>query len=125
MNADPTIVFVSKLLALFIGVEMANILAPQFVIVVAGAGGATFGVMEWRQSTRVEAAWYVARFTLAAWLFAGILSNLAAWAWEMPHSQYLLSPIAWGIGWIGHRWPKVGAWAAGVIRTVIERRAQQ
>lgn len=122
---DPAIVFIGKLLALFVGVELANIIAPQLVIIVGAVAGASFGLADWRQCTRLEAFGYVLSFSSLAWLLAGSVStSLGAW-FQVENAQFLLSPCAIGIGWVGHRWPKVGAWAAGIARSIIERKAQQ
>lgn len=122
---DPAIVFLAKILALVVGVELANLLAPQLVILVGAIAGAYFGLANWRQSTRVEAIGYVLSFAALGWLLAGsVAASLAGW-FHLENAQFLLSPCAIGIGWVGHRWPKVGEWIGGVIRTVIERKAQQ
>lgn len=123
--SDPTVVFVAKLLALFIGVEMANILAPQLVIAVGAVAGAYFGLAEWRQSTRLEAFGYVLSFASLGWVLAGTTAALLAGWFHIDNAQFLLSPCAIGISWVGHRWPRVGEWIGGVIRTIVERKAQQ
>lgn len=125
MNPDPTVIFVAKLLALMIGVEMANVVAPQLVIAAGALAGAYFGLADWRQSSRLEAFGYVLSFAAVGWLLAGTLAAVMAAAFHIENTQLLMSPCAIGIGWVGHRWPKVGEWAGGVIRAVIERRSQQ
>lgn len=123
-NADP-IVFVGKLLAIFIGVQLATLVAPHVVIIVAGAIGATFGLMGWRECTRLQAAGYVAAFTGAAWLFAGLGAEVVASVWHVSDTTRLLAPASAGIAWIGHRWPDVGGWAVGLLKKAIERKAEQ
>lgn len=118
-----TLVLATKLLAVFVGVALAEVLAPHIVIVASGLIGATFGLMAWRQCTRVEAVGYVLAFTGLAWLFAGSAAQAAADLWGLQEPAKLLAPSAAGIGWVGHRWPAVGRWGAGVLRRAIERRA--
>lgn len=122
---DPTILFVAKLLALVIGVEMANLVAPQLVIGAGAVAGAYFGLADWRQSTRLEAFGYVMSFAAVGWLLAGTVANLAAMWLNIDNAQLLVSPCAIGIGWVGHRWPRVGLWLGGVLRAAIDRRSQQ
>lgn len=122
-SADPAVV-IAQILGVFIGVSLANALAPHVVIVAAGAVGSTFGLMGWRQCTRGEAFGYVIAFTAASWLFAGSAAGIAADLWHVSEPTRLLAPCAAGIGWIGHRWQDVGKWAAGVLRSVVERKAQ-
>lgn len=122
---DPTVIFVAKLLALLIGVEMANIIAPQLVIAAGALAGAYFGLADWRQSTRLEALGYIVSFAMLGWVLAGTAAAVVA-AWlHIENTQFLLSPCAIGISWVGHRWPRVGGWIGGVIRTVVDRRSQQ
>jgi small basic protein len=123
MDGSP-ITLVAKLLAIMLGVELADILAPHLVILVAGAAGSIIGVMDWRKSTRFDAWMYVVGFTLLAWLFAGSAAWGVAHLWGLENSRLLLAPCAVAIGWVGHRWPRVGEWAAGLLRSALERRAQ-
>lgn len=123
-NADP-IVFVGKLLTIFIGAQLAALVAPHIVIVVAGVIGATFGLMSWRECTRLQAFGYVASFTGAAWLFAGVGAEVVASVWHVGDTTRLLAPASAGIAWIGHRWPEVGAWAVGLLKKSLERKAEQ
>lgn len=122
-SADPAVV-IAQVLGIFIGVTLANALAPHVVIIAAGAVGSTFGLMGWRQCTRMEAFGYVLAFTAASWLFAGSAASLVADWWHISEPTKLFAPCAAGIGWIGHRWERVGEWAGGVLRSVIERKAQ-
>lgn len=124
MNSADPIVFVGKVLAIFIGVALADAIAPHVVIVAAGAIGATFGLMGWRQCTRLEAFGYVLAFTGLAWLFAGSAAQALGGWWGWAEPAKLLAPSAAGIGWVGHRWQDVGKWAGGLLRSAIERKVQ-
>lgn len=123
-STDP-IILVGKLLALAIGVELAMLLAPHVIIILAGLIGAVFGLMGWRQCTRLEAAGYVLCMTAVAWLFAGSAAELVAQWQHIDKPGQLLAPASAAIAWVGHRWPAVGTWAARVARTAIERKPVQ
>ena len=119
--ADP-IALVAKLLAVFIGIELAAMAAPHVVIILAGATGAVFGLMAWRTCSRIEAAGYVAAMTAVAWLFAGSAAQFLTAQAGMDTPGPMLAPAAAGIGWIGHRWPAIGQWALNLARKAIESR---
>ena len=120
--ADP-IALVAKLLAIFIGIELAALAAPHVVIILAGMVGSVFGLMAWRTCSRVEAVGYVAAMTAVAWLFAGSAAQVLTQQAGLETPAPLLAPAAAAIGWIGHRWPSIGQWALGLARKVIESRA--
>lgn len=121
-NPADTVTAVAKVLALWLGIEMARIVAPHMIILITGMIGAIFGLMSWRQSSRAEAFGYVAVFTLLAWLFAGNVAALLASYWKLDSAEHLLSGVALGIAWIGHRWSAIGKRALGLLRKAIESR---
>ena len=117
--ADP-IALVAKLLAIFIGIELAALAAPHVVIVLAGMVGSVFGLMAWRTCSRVEAAGYVVAMTAVAWLFAGSAAQVLTQQAGLETPTPLLAPAAAAIGWIGHRWPVIGARLFGRLLKMIE-----
>ena len=119
--ADP-IALVAKLLALFIGIELAALAAPHVVIILAGLVGSVFGLMAWRTCSRAEAAGYVLAMTAVAWLFAGTAAQVLTAQAGMDAPGPLLAPAAAAIGWVGHRWPVVALWALNLARKAIESR---
>lgn len=116
--ADP-IVIVAKILAIAIGIELASALAPHVVVLLAGATGSVFGLLAWRQCTRVEALGYVLLMTAMAWLFAGSASTLLAARLAIDSPMPLLAGAACCIAWVGHRWPLIGLW---ILRRIIKTR---
>ena len=119
--ADP-IALVGKLLAIFIGIELAALAAPHVVIILAGMVGSVFGLMAWRTCSRIEAAGYVVAMTCVAWLFAGTVAQVLSAQAGFDAPGPLLAPAAAAIGWIGHRWPAVGAWTAERAKRFVEKR---
>lgn len=120
--ADPAII-VAKILALFIGLELAQVIAPHLLVIVAGVLGGVFGLMEWRRCTWWEAIGYVLSMTAVAWLFAGTASATLAPYIGLDVQAVPVTLSAMAIAWIGHRWPSVGRWLLGIVRTLIEQRA--
>jgi hypothetical protein len=122
--ADP-VVIVAKLLALVIGVELAQLLSPHLMILLAGMLGGTFGVMEWRTCSRWEAVGYVAAMTGVSWLFAGVVTVAVAAQFGVDITGIPVTGTALAIAWVGHRWPSVGRWAGGLARKFVEQRVNQ
>lgn len=118
-GADP-IVGAQQLLALFFGASTAAILAPHLVVVIAGMAGGVLGLMSYRRSTLSEALRYVIGMGALAWLLAGTGAELAAMTSHRLDDKRLLTPVALGIGWVGHRWPGVGRWMGRMLRTFVE-----
>lgn len=107
--ADP-IALIAQVLALLLGVALANLIAPHIVVILAGAVGGVFGLMAWRQCTRPEALGYVALAAGGAWLFAGAASAMVQHYVPIDNPASLLAPVAAVIAWVGHRWPAVLTW---------------
>lgn len=125
MEADPTIAFVAKILALFVAVELAQAIAPQAVIIAAGLAGAIYSLMGWAQSSRFKAFGYILFWTMASWLFAYPTSALAAHYMGVTDSTWLIKLSSVGISGVGHRWPDVFEWFKGLAKTALEKRASQ
>lgn len=107
--ADP-IALIAQILALFVGITLAEMVAPHIVVMLAGVVGGVFGLMAWRQCTRLEALSYVGLAAAGAWLFAGAASALLQNYTPLDNPTPLLAPCAAVIAWIGHRWPVVLVW---------------
>ncbi len=118
-GADP-IVGIEKVLGVFFGASLATALAPHLVVLIAGMAGGVLGLMSYRQATIGEGARYVLGMGILAWLLAGSLAELAAATWQALDDKRILTPVALGIGWIGHRWPTVGRWIARLARASVE-----
>ena len=120
--ADP-IALIAQALAVFVGVALANLIAPHIVVLLAGAVGGVFGLMAWRQCTRVEAMLYVFVASAGSWLFAGAASVLVQHYTSLDNAAPLLAPVAACISWVGHRWPVVLTW--GLQRFVRAQKGPQ
>lgn len=122
-SADP-IVGVAQVLSVFVGAATAAVIAPHAVVFIAGAAGGVFGLMSWRQCSVFEGIGYVVGMGLLAWLLAGSMAEAAAQLWPFLDDRRGLAPAALGIGWIGHRWPSVGAWLGRLLRRWAEAAIQ-
>jgi hypothetical protein len=116
---DP-VVGIAQALSIVIGATAAAALAPHLVVLISGLAGGVIGLMSWRRCSIGMGTLYVLGMGCMAWLFAGSLSELLSIPWPALSDRRFLSPIALLIGAIGHRWPRVGRWALGLARTLIE-----
>jgi hypothetical protein len=118
-GADP-VVGLAQVLSVFVGAATAVMIAPYLMVFVAGCAGGILGLMDWRKCTVLEGAAYVLGMGALAWMFAGTGAEYIAAHWVKIEDKHILAPVATGIGWVGHRWPKVGAWFGRMVRKTIE-----
>ena len=121
MTSDP-ISSVAAVLAIFVGAAIANAIAPHLVVFAGGVLGGYFGLMRWRNSTRVEAAVYIAMCVVGSWLFTGTVIAIGKGLGLEIEDRWLVAPAAAAIAAIGHQWLDIGRWAIGIVGRVIERR---
>ena len=109
------------------GGEVARYAGPYLVIIIAALVGAVGAEMRRPGSTRMQAVGFILLLTTMSVLLTGALSALAAHALDQAGMQidarFLLVPISGGIAYIGHDWPAVAAWAGGLVKKFISRRA--
>lgn len=118
-STDPA-VLIAKLLSLLVSASTAAILAPHLVIVIAGATGASVGLMGWRKCTIPEGLAYIILFSSASWLFAGSMAEVFVHLWVGLDDKRIVTPAAAGIGAVGHRWPSVANWIGGLFKAAAE-----
>jgi len=118
-GADP-ILGAEKILSVFITAGAAAALAPHLVVIISGMAGGVLGLMSYKQTSVRDGAIYVLGMGVLAWLLAGTAAEIAASHWHTLDDKRLLTPVALGIGWVGHRWPVVGRWAARMARMAVE-----
>lgn len=118
-SVDP-VTGVAQILSVFVGAAAAAAIAPHLVVLIAGMAGGVLGLMAWRKCSVFEGIAYVIAAGMGAWLFAGNLAELMTSLWPWLGDRRIVSPVALGIGWVGHRWPQVGRWFAGMLRASAE-----
>lgn len=113
---DPVSVIVAIISISGVG-ALAQVVGPYVVIAAAGLGGAGFGAMRWRKSTRLEVTLYVLGFTFLSLIltvpFTELALRFAPESWHI-EGRWLLAPMAALIAGIGHDWPTVVTW--GITR---------
>lgn len=110
------------------GGEVARYAGPYVVILAAALVGAVASIMRRPDVlTRWQSLAWVCWLTglsllLTGAVAAGLEQALQVAGWAVP-SRYLLVPVSLGIAGVGHDWPAVATWAAGLVRRIIARRA--
>lgn len=108
------------------GGEVARYAGPYIVILAAALVGSVASIMRRPDVlTRGQSLSWVCWLTVLSLLLtgavaAGLEQALQAAGWAVP-SRYLLVPVSLGIAGVGHDWPAVATWAAGLIRRRAER----
>ena len=121
-DLDPVSVAVA-LLSVTLGPQLAAIVGPYAVIVLASTTGAAWALGRREASTRTSAFAYFGRITATAVLLSVAIES-AVHQWLIPtDSHWLLAPIALLVGGIGDDWPAVGRWVLERAGRLIERRA--
>jgi len=93
--------------AMLFSSEVANVVGPYMVIVIASSVGASFALARRDKATRVRAIWFFIRVVgLAILLTAGFAALLSAYKPGM-HERFTVAPIALLVGFIGDDWPRL------------------
>ena len=118
-HIDPVAVAV-VIAALMFAPEVAGIIGPYFVIIVASTVGASFALARRPSTSRWNAMAFFLRVNglsvLLTWAIASILNA------QIPslEKSVLFAPVALGLGFIGDRWPQVLTWVGERIRMIID-----
>lgn len=100
-------------LSLFFSREVANIVAPYAVILVASAVGASFALSRRQGTTRFSGACYFIRVCgLAMLITVGIASFIATYH-ESLTTRLMIAPVAFMIGFVGDDLPEMARKAIG------------
>lgn len=105
-------------LSLFFSRDVANMVAPYVVILVASAVGASFALARKEKTTRFGGIWYFMRVCgLAILVTVGIATFIASYHQSLT-SRLMIAPVAFMIGFIGDDFPDL---ARKVLDYFIER----
>lgn len=111
MNPPPSAVDVVTLFAVIAALvfsnEVAIVVAPYILIIVASLVGASFALGRRETTSKLNAAFFFIRVAgMAVFLTAWLASYISTKQPDL-HERLLLAPIAIFIGWIGDDWPKI------------------
>jgi len=120
-HLDPVNVLIALGSVLF-GSQLAGIIGPYAVIIIAATVGASWSLGSRAPTTRGSAVRYFVLLNATAMVVTVQAANgLALWM-GLQNTSWLLAPIALLIGGVGDSWPRIARWAVGLAGRVIERR---
>lgn len=106
--------------ALLFSAEVAHMVGPYLLIIMASAVGASWTVKRQDKTTRIGALWYFMRVCGAAVLLTGFLSAAISGVHADLTERSLLVPVAFGLGAVGSDWKLVGAAIGRKLLDVID-----
>lgn len=116
-NLDFTAVM-TVVAGVFAGPAMAAYIGPYSVIIIAALVGAAWSLNSERASSTWGALGYMFLITATAVVLTGtVIAVLERYGITTPEaSHWLITPVAFGIGWVGRDWPKVLSFASRQVR---------
>lgn len=111
---DPVAGFIA-LLATVVGPVLAHYLGAYAVIILAACIGGGWSLTRREPQGRGNAALFLMLVAGTAVMVTAGIAELANHYVREGIGNWLLAPIALGIGAVGHDWPAVIKWAAGPI----------
>lgn len=124
MNPTPvdiSIVALAVLLAsALFGPEVAHVVGPYVVIVLASTIGASFALARRKVDEKLAAAWFFLRVNGLAILLTVALAAAVSGYFEELSERVLLAPIAFTVGFIGDEWPQIMRWAGGKVNDLVD-----
>lgn len=111
-QTDLTPVAVITLLASTIfSASVAAVVGPYVVIAIGAMGGAAVALMQRESSGRAKAILFFCGATVMAILLTVPLAMLTTMAFKGVPDQWLFAPFAFGLGYLGDKWPSAMSWA--------------
>ena len=118
---DISIVALAGMLASAIfGHEMAHVVGPYIVIILASTVGASFALARRPPETRASAVYFFLRTVGLAILLTVALASIVTGYYPEATEKALIAPIAFVVGYIGDGWPAVFKWASEKINAFID-----
>jgi hypothetical protein len=117
MDIVGLLVFVA---ALVFSPDVAGVVGPYLVIVIASAVGASFAVARRDKSTRLSAVFFFSRVVgLAVLLTVGLAAMVNAYRPDLT-PRLVIAPIALLVGFVGDDWPKFLSKIVGVFYSALD-----
>lgn len=108
--------------ALAVSPQVAALIGPYAVILLAATTGAAWSLGRAEQMTRRGAVWYFLKLNATAALLVVGLATLVTKAWPaFDGVDWMLAPISLLVGGVGDDWPAVGRWVIGRFGRLVER----
>ncbi|WP_156480903.1 hypothetical protein [Variovorax sp. PAMC 28711] len=95
------------LAGLFYAPDVAAVVGPYIVIVLASVIGASFALKRRDKTTRLIAVWYFLRVAGLAVLITVSLASMGSSYYSSVTERVLITPVALIVGAVGDDWPKL------------------
>ena len=119
---DPVSVAVA-LIAVGLSPQIAALIGPYAVIILAATTGAAWSLGKRDPATRSSAVWYFLKLNATAVLLVVGLATLVTQMWPaFTGVHWMLAPISLLVGGVGDDWPDVGRWVVGRLGRLIDNR---
>jgi hypothetical protein len=120
-NLDP-VSAITALMVLVFSPELASVVGPYAVILLAATTGAAWSLGRRDPATRSNAFWFFVTINMTACLLTVGIASLAKQTLHIEAGvNMLLAPVGLIVGGIGHDWPSVGKWLLNIFRGRIEK----
>lgn len=111
-QTDLTPVAVITLLASTVfSASVAAVVGPYVVIAIGAMGGAAVALMQRESAGRARAILFFCGATIMAVLLTVPLTMLVTLVIKNVPDQWLFAPFAFGLGYLGDKWPAAMSWA--------------
>ena len=111
MNSQPSVTdavgFGIFLAGLVYAPNVAEVVGPYIVIVLASVIGASFALKRREKTTRLSALWYFLRVAGLAVLGTVSLASIGSSYYSSLTERVLITPVAFLIGAVGDDWPQL------------------
>lgn len=111
---------VTAIAMLVFSADVAHMVGPYLLIIMASAVGASWTVKRQDKTTRVAALWFFLKVCMSAVLLTGLTSALISGFHADLNERSLLVPVAFGLGAIGSDWKPFLLWVGRKIGQVID-----
>lgn len=108
------------LIAWLFGVKVSVYLGPYLIIACAGLTGAVFSLNKRRVNARLKTGSFLLTMTSSSLLLTVPMAYLISSSWPSVPMQWIISPVAIGIAYIGDNWTAIGKWVADVVKKAVE-----
>jgi hypothetical protein len=110
------------LVAWLFGTKVSVYLGPYLIIACAGLTGAVFSLNKRRPHARLKTGSFLLTMTSSSLLLTVPAAYFISSNWPSVPMQWIISPVAVGIAYIGDNWTAIGKWVADVVKKVVESR---
>ena len=123
-SLNPVDALVALLLLVF-SPELAKVIGPYAIIILASGTGAAWSLGRREKSEQKQAVWYFCKIIFTACLVSVGAAHLIKELFKLnAEIHWLLAPVGLVIGGVGDDWPNVGKWVIGRLGRLIDRKIE-